>query len=608
MVSTAVIAQDVQQKDDAKKEAKATKPKKEKKAKEPKAKKEKENKSASKAAAKTTASKTSKTNKKLKKDTPEYEAQMRASKIAMDSVLKYHSETGDMLMKFADIQCEKFGNDPVFMDSVAESFYTIYNNEIFGERRYSALKKMHPEYTEAYLTEARLFHSMAWYYENGDPNKPMIKRELLEKCKIKIDSAKIVMPNSAEPYMVWVNLQAKHKHHTKTPMIDEELQALKQKFPDYPGYRETARYYEDILAKKDKSFLLDAAEYYEKAGKYNELSAAHWTNFALLVYKYYRSFPEENYGINIANKGLEKFPNYPKLLRAKLWNSGVYEKWDEILGMSDNYFELTDTLEPSYYDYKYLAEAYHKKKKYTEAINAYLQELELINDSSKEQLREKYKAMLNIVDCNNMLSKYNDAIKIFNDFCNYKKVYGETIEYADYNNGIKSYIYAAIDTLYKIPTETRIQYLTSADSLLQISAEVSPNYTTAINQRRLIQITYSKISFENGGWKNDYFSKSEILEAAQRLVNSVTSKAKIEDIDYFRLMQGYYWTLLHYLFANDLENMYHTSEIMLSDDMPMDIMLPNLTKDQKADYQQWYNYALEQNIKFQSKYGKKKKK
>ena len=162
--------------------------------------------------------------------------------------------------------------------------------------------------------------------------------------------------------------------------------------------------------------------------------------------------------------------------------------------------------------------------------------------------------------------------------------------------------------MYKIPTETRIQYLTSADSLLQISAEVSPNYTTAINQRRLIQITYSKISFENGGWKNDYFSKSEILEAAQRLVNSVTSKAKIEDIDYFRLMQGYYWTLLHYLFANDFENMYHTSEIMLSDDMPMDIMLPNLTKDQKADYQQWYNFALEQNLKFQSKYGKKKRK
>ena len=604
MVSTAVIAQDVQQKDDAKKEAKATKPKKEKKAKEPKAKKEKAKKgekASPKVAVKTTVS--SKTSKKIKKNTPEYEASLKASKIAMDSILKYRiKDTPDDIMNFADIQCEKFGWDPVLMDSIAESFYTIYNNEVYGERRYSALKKMHPEYTEAYLSEARLFHSMAWYYENGDPNKLKIKPELLEKCKIKIDSAKILMPNSAEPYMLWVRLQAQYKHYKDTlsvATIDEELEALKKKLPDYPGYLDAARYYEDILAKKDKNFLLDAAEYYEKAGERNELSAAHWNNFAILVFQYYRSFPEEDYGINIANKGLEKFPNYPPLLRAKLWNLGRYEKWDEVIKMSETFFEQTDTLQPSFNDYKFIAKAYEEKKRYSEAADAYIKELDLVKDTI-----ERLNAVMSIIKCENQLSRYESAIKHFNEYEKLKVEFGKKMEYYEYNNLINTYLYLTQDST--LSQEVRVSYFDKADSLCAISSEASPEYATRINERRLEYILMNKYRLQFGKFGGDQASMPEFLEAAQRLSKSAEDIVNKEDNDYFLLMKGYYWALIHFVYSNDKENQYIVSEKMLSLDMPSDMELTSISASKRSDYAGWVDQAAQINAGLSGTYGKKK--
>ena len=609
MVSTAVIAQDVQQKDDAKKEAKATKPKNEKKAKEPKAKKEKEKKgekASPKVAVKTTVS--SKTSKKIKKNTPEYEASLKASKIAMDSILKYRiKDTPDDIMNFADIQCEKFGWDPVLMDSIAESFYTIYNNEVYGERRYSALKKMHPEYTEAYLSEARLFHSMAWYYENGDPNKLKIKPELLEKCKIKIDSAKILMPNSAEPYMLWVRLQAQYKHYNDTlsvATIDEELEALKKKLPDYPGYLDAARYYEDILAKKDKNFLLDAAEYYEKAGERNELSAAHWNNFALLVYQYPTSFDIEDYGIKIANKGLEYFPNYPRLLRAKLWNLGAYKKWDKILEMSETYFEKTDTLEPSFLDYKFLAKAYENQKNYVEAINEYKKEIELLKKDTAELLN----TLKSLANCYNRTHKYDDAILTFQNFESIKRETGQKIDFIDYQY-LRNSFYGKAKNDSTISVEARIQCYDAADSVCVLACAASPEECIEINDYRLNMILRGKITLQNGAFGQKELALPEFLEAAERITLSVYEKgAEKKDIDYFYLMEGLYWMFIHY---------YVTDNYLLADevfgkmndlDMPYYTMLTTLNDSYKNAYNEFLETATKYYGTIQSRIAEAKRK
>mgnify|MGYP006896750457 CR=1 FL=1 len=184
--------------------------------------------------------------KVAKQGTTEYEAQRQAAVIALDSIIhitgindlrkKRFGEKNtivvDQLLKFVDDVCEKFDNDPVLMDSVASAFFWLYGNEYYGYQRFSELKKKHPNFVDAYYTQASLLHQLAWL-EN-----PKYNPEFLRKSKEQIDSAKIVIDRlvkekliepkqvasrSAEPYMNWVYMQGKYAPQT----IGEELEALK---------------------------------------------------------------------------------------------------------------------------------------------------------------------------------------------------------------------------------------------------------------------------------------------------------------------------------------------------------------------------------------------
>ena len=542
-----------------------------------------------------------------KKDSPEYRAQRQASVIAMDSILKHAQKMPvDIILKFADDLCKKYKNDPVLMDSIAEGFYRFYNNEVFGERRYGELKKLHPEYTQVYLNEARLFHSMSW---TEDAEGWHVKTDLLEKAKVKIDSAKIMMPNSPEPYLLWMRLQSPFRHtqnSANVASIDEELKQCKAKFPDYPCYLDAARQYEEILAKKDKTLLLDAAEFYEKAGEYNELTAPYWTNYALTVYQYYNSFETPDYGVTIANKGLSRFPNYPGLIRAKLWNESVYEKWDDIIETSKALFQYGDTLEPSYLDYKYIAQAYQMKKDYEQAIENYIKEISFI----KRDTAERLKAMLSLVNCYNRINpgQYEKAIALLSDYEHLKRSSGRKMELYDYNPFINAYELLGTDTLIDVALEKRMESLLIADSLLQLCLVASPEYTTRINQQRLDEITMFIIKLKYGDMGNTIFSVPEVLEAAERLEACIKELPNIqEDMDYYRLMKAYYYKLLHYWMGNQEEDAFNTSETMLSVDMPSDMELVSLSNSKKNEYNSFLNRARQVNDIYRPKYGKKKK-
>ncbi len=541
-----------------------------------------------------------------KKGSPEYNAKMRATIIAMDSVLKNSKTPPDILMKFADEQCEKFQNDPVVMDSIAEAFYRFYNNEIYGERRYSELKKMHPEYSEAYLTEARLFHSMAWY---EDADGWHCKSNLLEKAKSKIDSAKIIMPNSAEPYMLWVRLQSRFVHTKlpdyEPPTIEAELAALKNKMPNYPAYVETALYYEEILAEKDKNWLLEAAIYYDKAGANGEMTAPRWNNYALLVYRYYKSFEsdgrfEDELGIKVANRGLQQFPNYPPLLRMKLWNEGQYGKWNDVFATSKLFFQYADTLQPNYLDYKWLALAYEKSNKCSEAIEFYQKELSMVNIAT-----ERLDAMLSMVKCYNQLSQLQPALSVFADYEKLKRSEGKPMEFYDYQHLVNAYLYQAADST--IATAERIRFFHSADSVCQIGSEVSPIYAGQINEMRLSTILMNRYRLEFGVFGGDQAALPEFRDASIRLSQSILDKkTPLEDLDYYRLMEGYHWTLVHYMYTNDDENQYKTASKMTSLDMPSEMELQKLSKGRKEDYKNWVDEAQSIYNDLSKKFGKKR--
>lgn len=522
-----------------------------------------------------------------KKGSPEYNAQLRATIIAMDSVLKYSTKTPpDILMKFADEQCAKFKNDPIVMDSIAEAFYRFYNNEIYGERRYSELKRLHPEYTDVYLTEARLFHSMAWY---EDAEGWHCKSNLLEKTKTKIDSAKIFMPANAKPYMLWVRLQSKFRHTKlpdyEPPTIDSELAELKKKLPAYPAYLETARYYEEILAKRDKNWLLDAAEFYEKAGENGEMTAPFWVNYSLMCYTYYNNF-EPEHGIKIAQKGLQQFPNYPRLLRAKFWNEGRFDKWDDVLETGMKFLELRDTLPMLVDDYRWLGTANLKKKKYSEAIEFFNKQQELGIRDSIQQVA----CFRNLLDCYNGLDQFEQAIETFSKLKSYKAQNDMEMSIFDYLKIEPTYRNQAIDTT--LIAEKRLEYFMKLDTICAIEAKLSPEDVGSVLNRRLNYIMM-RIGVEQG---EQDIKRPEVLEGAQNLVDAVNalqmnqSEAKRDVRDTYYLVTGYRAIMVHYYFTDQHEEAYKIAEKILYD-LPEAMELQGLSAAMANQYQSYKSAA-----------------
>lgn len=497
-----------------------------------------------------------------KKGSPEYNAQLRATVVAMDSVLKYSTKTPpDILMKFADEQCKKFKNDPVVMDSIAEAFYRFYNNEIYGERRYSDLKKLHPEYKEVYLTEARLFHSMSWY---EDAEGWHCKSDLLRKAEMKLDSAKILMPTSTEPYMLWVRLQSRFRRHKlldyNPPTIESELAELKKKQPTYPAYLETARYYEEVLAKKDKSWLLDAAEFYEMAGKHGELTAPFWVNYSLMCYTYYKNF-EPEYGIKVADRGLQQYPDYPRLLRAKFWNEGRFDKWDDVLETGKTFLEKRDTLTMLVDDYRWLGTANLKKKNYAEAITLFEKQQELGIKDSVQQVT----CYRNLLDCYNGLEQFDPAVETFAQLKSYKERKGMNMSIYDYLKIEPAYRNQAADTT--VVAEKRIGYFRELDSICVIEAKLSPHDAGSVLNRRLNYVL-NRTKVEQG---EQDIKRPEVLKVAQELVKAVSdlqanqSESEKDPMDTYYMVTGYRAMMVHYYFTDKQEEAFKVAETILYD-------------------------------------------
>lgn len=622
MVSTAVIAQDVQQKDDAKKEAKATKPKKEKKAKEPKAKKEKENKSSSKAAAKTTASKTSKTNKKLKKDTPEYDAQIKASIQAMDSVLKNSRKisneiTPDHMMKFADMQCEKFGDDPEYMDKMAEAFY-LHFNDVYGAQRYAELRKKHPTYIDGFISEAKLFNDLGWQ------NAPEYDPSKLEAAKNLMDSAKVAFPNSTEPYMRWIYWQCPYRYIKKTGYehlsVDTELEAVKKKFPDYPAYLEVAKLYDKELSQKKninediiKTYIAYAADFYEKSDKAS-MTPIDIVNFADICNKSNDTIRFAK-ALDYLNYGISKNPNYPYFYRFKMYIEANYafrirkEKeraikfWENVIETGTSFMERADSIRILPPDYECLANAFVQKKRYPEALENLQKQLDThLLDSVKEA-----SVLGRIIDCYTGMGEYDSAIETFTKLEQFKSKNNLEMTINDYYQMETAYRRQVADTTKTV--ETRIAFYNKLDTICLKEAKSSPmNAGGALNRR--FNYIMNRIALEKG---EQDIKEIDALNAAKDLVKAVSDYQATQNEmdkdpdDTFYLVAGYRAMMVHYYFVDNEEEAYKLSELILWD-MPEALELTGLNPQYVNTYNAFKSAAQQINDVTKKKFAKKKSK
>ena len=530
------------------------------------------------------------TEKVAKKGTLAYNAQREAARIAMDSIMRFtrtkdESEKHfgeylqqDYVVKFADLLCAKFDNDPVFMDSVASGFYTIYGDAFLGEKRFAELKQLHPNFVDAYYTEALLFHTLAWAESSTSYNP-----EFLRKAKEQIDSAKLIVPNDPEPYMKWVRWQGKYDPEGITGEID----TLKMKIPNYPGYLEVARDF-DRYSENDRRFLPSAKAIYKKAER-DAMKPQDFSGYSLVCYrvgdiqKLKEDFEE---GVAVANEGMARFPDYPYLLRMKLWNQGGMttvpripsdEKkimWDSLYVTSQAFKELPDSFQRLSNDYRWMAQASMETKHYSEAIKLFKQQLEAgVTDSIQYAL-----ALRNMVDCYTNLELYDDAEKAYFRFEGYKKEKSMEMTITDYQKLFLVYYYQGGDTLNMAPD--RKNYFQKADSLLAIMGEVSPENIGYVNNTRL------QIALQLAGLEGSDYSYPPVLEAANRLVKSMlaVSESEREPNDWYYMMRGMRYAMEHYIFADLKGEAWVCADEILG--LPMSMELTGMSSSRAKEYDQ----------------------
>lgn len=575
------------------------------------------------------------TEKVAKKGTLAYNAQREAARIAMDSIMRFtrtkdESEKHfgeylqqDYVVKFADLLCAKFDNDPVFMDSVASGFYTIYGDAFLGEKRFAELKQMHPNFVDAYYTEALLFHTLAWAESSTSYNP-----EFLRKAKEQIDSAKLIVPNDPEPYMKWVRWQGKYDPEG----IYTEIDTLKMRIPSFPGYLEIAREFA-LRADDDRMFLPSARKTFQKA-EHDHMKLGDYQLYANICYrigssqKLKEDFQE---GVAIANEGLSKFPKDPILLRFKLYNQSFLptvpartidgarvpqltadekkEAWDSAYAASLAFDELPDTFKRTATDYRWMGQANMETKHYAEAVSYFKKQIEMgLTDSTQYAT-----ALLNIINCDRQLSEYDDAISTFAQLEKYKQEHGMEVDAMDYNEITHVYRLLLGDTLQS--NEARLNAYVKMDSLCLIAAKVSPENSVTFESRILqymfnyLQIKLGKIDVTDEEFKR--FAEGVI--DAEKSYQATLDPFSIPHANTLMLFWAYRQLLLHYYYTErtqsdydeKMQKAYDITEIML--DMPLAMELTDLTKGQSDTYTEFMTLAEDVNGSLRGTYGKKRR-
>ena len=542
----------------------------------------------------------------------EYRAKRQATVLALDSIIKTTGRsnviTPDHLMSFLDEKCKEFDWDPVLMDSIASAMYNLYGNEVWGERRFIQLKQRYPTFVEAYYTEGLLFHTLAWLNSDGVSYKP----EFLAKAKQQIDSAKIILPDSPEPYMKWVRWQGKYDPEGITAEID----TLKMRIPDYPGYLEVAR---DFAQKSDndRSFLPSARKCYGKA-EHDYMKLGDYQLYSTLCYRIGTSQKlKEDFleGIEVATEGLTKFPNDPNLIRMKLWNSAYLptvpartidgqrvpqltaeekkERWDSAYAVSLQFIELPDSFTRTATDYRWLGQINMETKHFSDAVKYYKKQIKAgITDST-----QYVTALLNIINADRQLSNYEDAITTFEELESYKKAHGMEVDASDYNAITHVYRIILGDTLET--REYRMQAYERMDSLCLIGAKKSPDNSVVFEMRILqymfnyLQIKLDKIDVTDEKFK--FFAEGVI--DVEKKYQATLDPYSIPHANTLMLFWAYRQLLLHYYYTDKSQSdynekmqiAYNLSETML--DMPLAMELTDLTKGQRDTYTEFMTLA-----------------
>ena len=514
-----------------------------------------------------------------------YIARRTATIQAMDSVLKLSGYNPDPLMRFADVKCQEFNNDPELMRAIASGF--AFNAGYVKESaiRYQKIKSLYPDDFESYSSyAAMLFDVSITVKPDGSLSRDTSQFNL---AKAQIDSAKVVFPQSKAPYLWWLDRCTRYAYNDAlVQSFQDEVEAYRKAFPDENADYVAASYmgnakiemnmanfdnvYDEESDTRDK-LRTDAEyrrrlltqEYYDKIDV-NSLSVE---NLYALTYFYYQS-TESKYlgrdgrallhqkGLERAKLGVEKYPEEINFSRFQLYHAAELAKtYDyrinqakrnkdtdlqeqetanrdttaaEGVAGAERLISKTDTLLRR--DYYFAGVVNQFKGEYEKAIDLYKKAMGPI--LIKDELR--YKAQYhncdsvtiyeNIADCYSALSQYENAVAQYNALYDLREKHGVRLNINDVLNLATLYKNLGNDT--SRTQKERFEAFVAVDSLyanIQDSIDAGSEYFP-FTEGRVGYYPYQRLAIRNRMNRlSDYKDRENYLsrEIAEDMVRRI---------------------------------------------------------------------------------------
>lgn len=171
---------------------------------------------------------------------------------------------------------------------------------------------------------------------------------------------------------------------------------------------------EDLRAQRpDYPVDLIAAEIYSDAGKmakaieyYSKVNICDMKDYQISDYAT-NLFLSQNFdkSLQVATQGHEKFPRNASFNRLMMFNNTEKKDFDAAVKAADNFFNASDSVKVSAFDYGYYAKALTGAEKFEEAIKAYQE----VQNHPNSDAVARLEANKNISDCYKKLSDFNKA-------------------------------------------------------------------------------------------------------------------------------------------------------------------------------------------------------
>lgn len=316
-------------------------------------------------------------------------------------------------------------------------------------------------------------------------------------------------PQNPTSYVKYARVYQKVDPKGAVAML-EKLRSVK---PDYPVDAAAGYMY------SSNNQLKSAMSYYDKVQDVTTLDDYILFDYATTAYV----LDEFDKAVGLAQKGLQKYPQYSSFNRIALYASDKQKQYDAAVGYGDKLFAATDTIKYTANDYSFYADALLNLGRIDEAIAAYkhITEVDPENKEVGKFIAEAY----------TKAKKFPEAVAAYED---YLKAVGDAATYKEYDN---------FADIYLAESEAATDEASKAAALKKaadIYGQIAEKFDYAA-----VYALYKQANFMHA--TNPDVKTGVALPYYKKLIERIDAQSEKSAADTKKLLTAYTYLAVHYI-------------------------------------------------------------